>query len=131
MKLKWDKDGIKSPLARARGLGSAHEGADHWMKQRLTALANIPLVIWFVFSIVSLQGASHAEFTSWLAQPLNAILAILFIISTFYHAVLGSQVVVEDYIHNEWFKTLKLMGNKLFFFGLAVACVFSILKIAL
>ncbi len=131
MKLKWDKDGIKSPLARARGLGSAHEGADHWMKQRLTALANIPLVIWFVFSIISLQGASHAEFITWLAQPLNAILAILFIISTFYHAVLGSQVVVEDYIHNEWFKTLKLMGNKLFFFGLAVACIFSILKIAL
>lgn len=131
MKLKWDNNGIKTPLARARGLGSAGHGADHWMSQRITAIANIPLVIWFVYSVVDLRGSTHAEFTSWLGEPINAILAILFIISTFYHAVLGSQVVVEDYIHNEWFKTLKLIGNKLFFFGLAVACIFSILKIAL
>ncbi len=131
MKLKWDNEGMKSPLARARGLGSAHEGADHWMKQRITAIANIPLVIWFVFSVVSIRGASHAEFTEWLAHPVNAILAILLIISTFYHAVLGSQVVVEDYIHSEWFKVVKLIGTKLFFFALAVACIFSILKIAL
>ncbi|MBL4804321.1 MAG: succinate dehydrogenase, hydrophobic membrane anchor protein [Alphaproteobacteria bacterium] len=131
MKLKWDSEGIKSPLARARGLGSAHEGADHWMKQRITAIANIPLVIWFVFSVVSLRGASHAEFTQWLAQPVNAVLAILFIVSTFSHAVLGARVVVEDYIHNEWFKVFKLIGIKLFFVALGVACVFSILKIAL
>lgn len=131
MKLKWDDHGMKTPLARARGLGSAKEGAEHWMSQRITAIANIPLVIWFVFSVVSLRGANHAEFTSWLAEPVNAVLAILFIISTFYHAVLGSQVVVEDYIHSEWFKTLKLIGTKLFFFGLAIACIFSILKIAL
>ena len=90
MKLKWDDHGMKTPLARARGLGSAKEGAEHWMSQRITAIANIPLVIWFVFSVVSLRGANHAEFTSWLAEPVNAVLAILFIISTFYHAVLGS-----------------------------------------
>ena len=131
MKLKWENEGIKSPLGRARGLGSAGHGSDHWMKQRITAIANIPLVIWFVFSVVSLRGATHAEFTSWLAEPVNAILAILFIVSTFYHGVLGSRVVVEDYIHHEWFKLLKLIGTKLFFFALAVACVFSILKIAL
>ena len=131
MKLKWDNNGIKTPLARARGLGSAGHGSDHWMKQRITAIANIPLVLWLVFSIVSLKGASHAEFTSWLGEPINAILMILFVVSTFYHAVLGSQVIVEDYIHSEWFKTLKLIGNKLFFFALGVACIFSILKIAL
>lgn len=131
MKLKWESEGIKSPLGRARGLGSAGHGADHWMKQRITAIANIPLVIWFVFSVVSLKGASHAEFTAWLAEPLNAIFAILFIVSTVYHGVLGSQVVVEDYIHKEWFKVLKLISTKLFFFALAVACIFSILKIAL
>lgn len=131
MRLKWDNKGIKSPLARARGLGAAHEGTDHWMKQRITAIANIPLIIWFVFSVVSLKGASHAEFTSWLAEPVNAVLTILLVISTFYHAVLGSQVVVEDYIHSEWFKMLKLIGMKLFFFALAVACIFSVLKIAL
>ena len=122
---------MKSPLGRARGLGSAKEGANHWMSQRITAIANIPLVLWLVFSIVSLKGASHAQFTDWLAHPLNAILMILFIISTFYHAKLGSQVVTEDYIHNEGLKFVKLIAQKLFFFGLGIACIFSILKIAL
>lgn len=131
MKLKWDNTGMKAPLARARGLGSAGHGSDHWMKQRITAIANIPLVIWFVFSVVSLRGASHAEFTGWLAEPVNAVLAILFIVSTFYHAKLGAQVVTEDYIHHEGFKFVKLIGQKLFFFALGVACIFSILKIAL
>ncbi len=131
MKLKWENHGIKTHLGRARGLGSAGHGSDHWMKQRVTAIANIPLVLWLVFSIVSLKGASYKEFTSWLSEPLNAILMILFILSTFYHAKLGSQVVTEDYIHNEGLKIFKLIGQKLFFFGLGVACIFSILKIAL
>lgn len=131
MKLKWDNDGMKTPLARARGLGSAKEGSDHWMSQRITAIANIPLVLWLVFSIVNLKGASHAEFVAWLAAPLNAILMILFIISIFYHAKLGSQVVTEDYIHHEGLKFVKLIAQKLFFFGLGIACIFSVLKIAL
>ena len=131
MKLKWDDHGMKAPLARARGLGSAGHGSSHWMHQRITAIANIPLAIWFVFSVVSLKGADHAEFTDWLAEPVNAILAILFIVSSFYHAALGAQVITEDYIHHEGFKFVKLIGQKLFFFGLGVACVFSILKVAL
>ena len=131
MKLKWDDSGMKAPLARARGLGSVKEGANHWLAQRITAIANIPLVIWFVYSIVSLRGASHADFTNWLAQPLNAILMIFLIISVFYHAKLGSQVVTEDYVHHEGLKFVKLIGQKLFFIGLGVACIFSILKIAL
>jgi len=131
MTMKWEDHGMKTPLARARGLGSAKEGTEHWIAQRITAIAMIPLAIWLVYSIVDLKGASHAEFTSWLAEPFNAILMILFVIASMYHGVLGSQVVVEDYIHCEWFKTLKLIGNKLFFFSLAIACIFSILKIAL
>ena len=131
MKLKWEDYGMKSPLARARGLGSAKEGANHWMAQRITAIANIPLVIWFVYSIITHLGASHAEFTGWLAHPINAIAMILLVLSTFYHAKLGSQVVVEDYIHNEGLKFFKLIALKLFFFAAGVACIFSILKIAL
>jgi succinate dehydrogenase / fumarate reductase membrane anchor subunit len=131
MKLKWEDHGLKSPLGRARGLGSAGHGSSHWMAQRITSIANLPLVGWFAFAVVDLKGASHAVFTSWLAEPINAILAILFIISVCYHAKLGSQVVVEDYVHNEGLKFLKLIGLKLFFFGLAIACIFSILKIAL
>ena len=131
MKLKWEKDQFKAPLARARGLGSAQEGTEHWMAQRMTAIANLPLVIWFVFAVVNLRGASHAEFTGWLAQPLNAILAILFIISVLYHAKLGAQVVTEDYVHNEGFKVFKLIAQKLVVLTIGVACIFSILKIAL
>jgi succinate dehydrogenase / fumarate reductase membrane anchor subunit len=130
MKLKWDQQGIKTPLARARGLGAAGHGSQHWLQQRITAVANIPLVIWFVYSIVSLVGATHSEFTTWLAQPVNAILMILFIISVFYHAVLGSQVVVEDYVHHEGLKFFKLIAQRLIFFAFAVACIFSVLKIA-
>lgn len=131
MSMKWEDKGIKTPLARARGLGSAKEGTDHWFMQRVTAISNIPLMLWLVYSIVDLKGVSHAEFTAWLAHPVNAILMTLVVISTFYHAKLGSQVVVEDYIHHEGFKMLKLIGMKLFFFAAAVACIFSILKIAL
>ncbi|MFP4313847.1 MAG: succinate dehydrogenase, hydrophobic membrane anchor protein [Alphaproteobacteria bacterium] len=129
--MKWEDKGIKTPLARARGLGSAKEGTDHWMGQRITAIANIPLMLWLVYSVVSLVGASHAEFIGWLSQPLNAILMILVVISTFYHAMLGTQVVTEDYIHNEGFKIFKLIGQKLFFFGAGIACIFCVLQIAL
>lgn len=119
-----------SPLAKARGLGSSHHGVHHWLNQRITAIANIPLVIWFVISVITMRGASYEDFTAWMGQPVNAILMILLVISTFYHAALGSQVVIEDYIHNKAFKMLKLIGTKLFFLAAAIACIFSILKIA-
>ncbi len=124
------KDEFTAPLKSAKGYGSAHEGADHWIKQKLTAVANIPLVLWFIWSIIGLQGSTHAEFTQWLAQPHNSILMILLIISVIYHAKLGSQVVVEDYIAHEGFKTVKLLAQKLFFFAVAIAGIFSVLKIA-
>lgn len=124
------KDVYAAPLKKAKGLGSAHEGADHWMKQKITAVANVPLLIWLIWSIVGLQGASYEEFSLWLASPLNAILMILMIISVTYHAKLGTQVITEDYVHHEGFKMMKLIGQKVFFFTIAVACIFSVLKIA-
>lgn len=123
-------DKLKSPLAKARGMGSARDGVEHWMHQRITAVAMLPLMIWLVYSVASVQGFSYEEFTTWLAAPVNAILMILAILSVFYHAALGSQTIVEDYVHNEGCKTLKLIGIKLFFFAASVACVFSVLKIA-
>lgn len=130
MTMKWEASALKSPMARARGLGSARDGVEHWMMQRVTAIANIPLVFWLVWSIINLQGATYLGFISWLSQPLNAILMILFILSTFYHALLGSQVVTEDYIHSEGLKMAKLIGQKLFLLAMAIAGIFSVLKIA-
>lgn len=121
---------ILSPLARARGAGSAHHGARHWMHQRMTAIANIPLMLWLVWSVVHMQGWDHAAVSAWLAQPTNAVFMILAVLSTFYHAALGAQVVVEDYIHHSGFKMAKIMGLRLFFIAAAVASVFSILKVA-
>ncbi|HPF77894.1 MAG TPA: succinate dehydrogenase, hydrophobic membrane anchor protein [Alphaproteobacteria bacterium] len=124
------KQSIQTPLAKAKGLGSAHTGTHHWLMQRVTALAVLPLIFWVVYSMFKLQGADYLEFTTWLAQPMNAVLSILFIIAGFYHAVLGNQVIIEDYISCKWFRMTKLIGQKLFFIALAVACIFSILKIA-
>lgn len=126
-----EQDRLKSPLAKARGHGSAHHGADHWLHQKITAIANVPLVIWLVYSIVDMKGASYGEFTAWLAAPLNAVLMILLLISTLYHARLGTQVVIEDYIASPCLRTAKLIGIRLFFFAIGVACIFSVLKIAL
>ena len=101
------KDNYAAPLKHAKGLGSAHEGVDHWMKQKITALANIPLIIWLIWSIVSLKGANYDQFTGWLAQPINAILMILLVISVMIHAKLGAQVIVEDYISSKPIRTIK------------------------
>jgi succinate dehydrogenase / fumarate reductase membrane anchor subunit len=119
-----------SPLSVARGAGSTHSGVHHWMHQRVTGFANIGLMIWLVWSVTHMSVVDYATFTAWLAQPINAVLMILAIISTFYHASLGAQVVVEDYVHNEGFKLVKLAAMKSFFLAAAIACIFSILKIA-
>jgi len=130
MKLKWEDKGFKSPLARAKGLGAGHDGTGHWMKQRVTSVASLPLVLWLVWSLVHLGAADYAEFTSWLARPVNAILMILFVIAVFTHAILGAQVVIEDYVHSEGFKFAKLTAMKLFYYAAAVTCIFSVLKVA-
>jgi succinate dehydrogenase / fumarate reductase membrane anchor subunit len=123
---------LNAPLKNAKGMGSTHHGHAHWMAQKITAIANLPLVLWLVWSIVSLysQGASYELFTSWVAQPLHTILLVALFISVFYHAVLGAQVVAEDYISNVAFRKFKIIGSKLFLTLLTIACVFSVLKIA-
>jgi succinate dehydrogenase / fumarate reductase membrane anchor subunit len=121
---------LESDLKKAKGLGSAHSGTHHWLMQRITAIASLPLVIWLVYSVVGMKQATYGEFTTWLALPLNAILMCLFIIATFYHAVLGVQVVTEDYIAHKGLRLFKLIAQKLFFFAIGVASIFSILKIA-
>jgi succinate dehydrogenase / fumarate reductase, membrane anchor subunit len=121
---------LRSPLGRVKGLGSAKEGAEHWWVQRVTAVALVPLSLWFVGSVIALAGAPHAELVAWLGSPLAAILMLLLIGATFYHAALGIQVVVEDYVHAEGVKIAALLLNKLVCLALAVAGIFAVLKIA-
>ena len=123
--------GMRSDLGRVRGLGTAKEGAHHWWMQRLTAISLIPLTLWFIISIASLNSASYAETVNWLSIPLVSIFMILLVSSTLYHALLGVQVVVEDYIHHEGVKFLLLISLKFIFLVLGVMAVFSLLKIAL
>ncbi len=130
--VKWNKGGLKSPMARAKGLGSAKSGLDHWLMQRITAVGNLVLGLWLIYSLITTpELALYTGAIEWVSQPLHAVGLILFVISSFYHAVLGSQVVIEDYIHHEGFKLFKLLGQRLVFFGMAVACIFSVLQIAL
>jgi succinate dehydrogenase / fumarate reductase membrane anchor subunit len=121
---------IQTPLAKARGLGSAHYGVHHWVVQRVTAIAAIPLLFWFVRSMLGMPDWSFTGFTTWQAQPLNAILMLLTIVTAFYHAALGMQVIFEDYVHGDGAKFTTLLVSNLLFFAAGTACIFSVLKIA-
>ena len=120
----------RSPLGRAVGLGSAKEGVTHWWAQRLTALALIPLVLWFVASLVALTGAGRDAVVAWLHAPFPAIATVLLLLAVFYHMSLGVQVVIEDYVHTEWLKISALVLNKFAAFALAGAAIFAVLRIA-
>jgi succinate dehydrogenase / fumarate reductase membrane anchor subunit len=99
----------RSPLGRVRGLGSAKEGVGHWWAQRLTALALVPLALWFVGSVAMMTGAGYETVRAWAASPVVAGLLILLIVATFYHMALGLQVVVEDYVGREGVKVAALI----------------------
>lgn len=120
---------MRSTFARVRGLGSAHDGVAHWWAQRLTALALVPLTLWFVASIVSLIGADHAAVAEWIGQPIPAVILVLLIAATFHHAQLGLQVVIEDYVHAEGLKIAMILLVKGLAVVLAVASLFAVLRI--
>ena len=122
---------LRTPIARARGLGSAKDGMHHWWVQRVSAVALVPLSIWFVASMVGLAGADHGAVAAWLGNPVVAVLMVLLIAATLYHAQLGMQVVYEDYIHTHWLKIMADVGTKLASLVLAIATIFAVLKIAL
>ncbi|MBP5858471.1 succinate dehydrogenase, hydrophobic membrane anchor protein [Marivibrio halodurans] len=121
---------LKTPLGAARGLGSAKNGTHHWIMQRITAVALVPLTLWFVFSALALSGAGYAEAAGWLADPVNAVLMLLLIVATFHHLQLGLQVVIEDYIHGEAAKIVTLLVVKFAAFALGMAGAFAVLKVA-
>jgi len=103
---------LQTPLSRVLGHGSAREGVEHWWWQRLTAVALVPLGIWFLIATVSLVGASHAQAHAWITSPFNMVLMIAFGAALLYHAQLGLQVVIEDYVHLEPAKVTLLVAVK-------------------
>ena len=122
--------GLRTPLAKARGLGSAKVGLHHWWIQRVTAVALIPLSLWLVFSVVLIPKVSYETVVNWVASPWNAVLMLSFIVASFHHAILGIQVVIEDYIHTEWLKVASLLSVKLILLFLALAALFATVRIA-
>jgi len=121
---------IRTPIGRVRGRGAARSGTSHFWHQRVTALANVFLVTAFVVILVSLLGRSHAAVIQILASPFVAIVMLLMIGSVTYHMKLGMQVVIEDYVHDERWKLLAIIGNTFFAIAIAAACVYSLLKIS-
>lgn len=120
----------ETPMARVRGLGSAKSGAHHWLVERVTALAAVPLTLWFIWSIVQMTSFDHAAVSAWLGAPVNAFLMILSIVMIFYHAALGCQVIAEDYIGNHAVKLFNIACVYLILFAAGLACTIAILKIA-
>jgi succinate dehydrogenase / fumarate reductase, membrane anchor subunit len=122
---------LRTPLNRARGLGSAKEGVHHWWAQRLTAVALIPLAVWFAVSLVMLSGADYAAVQDWIGSPFVMVLLMLTIAIGLHHGQLGMQVVIEDYVHNDGLKLALIVGVRFVavFFGLAATV--AILRIGI
>jgi succinate dehydrogenase / fumarate reductase membrane anchor subunit len=122
---------FRTPLKTARGLGSSKTGLNHWLVQRITAVALVVLGLWFVYFVIGLSGADYLAATDAVAKPVNAVLLIAFLIAAFWHAQLGLQVIFEDYVHTPlWAVTLQL-GLRLVCILAALAGIFAVLLIAL
>ncbi|WP_299437701.1 succinate dehydrogenase, hydrophobic membrane anchor protein [uncultured Rhodospira sp.] len=124
---------MQSALGRARGLGSAKaDAAGHWSAQRITAVALVPLALWFVFAaVIGNIDADHAAFRAWIAQPINATLMMLFIFTSFHHGALGMIVVLEDYVHAPGAKHITIMLAKMAAAAGGLFCAICVLTLAL
>ena len=121
---------MRTPLGKVRGLGSARDGTHHWWMQRVTAIANLPLMIFFIIFIIAHLGASRAELAAAIAHPMIAILLSLTMISVLWHMRLGLQVVIEDYVHGAATKLVAILANTFFTAALGVAALYAILKMS-
>ena len=121
---------MSTPLGRVLGLGSAKSGTEHFWRQRLTAVANVPLTVAFVVIVVGLLGRNHAAVVQILGSPLVAIVMLLFIGSITTHMRIGMQVIIEDYVHDEVTKLVLLMANTFFAVAVGLACAFAILMLS-
>lgn len=121
---------LRTPLGQVRGLGSAKDGTHHWWMQRVTALALVPLTVWFAIGVIAHVGADQAAVQAWLGNPVNAALMILFVAVAFYHGYLGAQVVIEDYVHHELTKLGAIVAVKFAAAFLGLVSIVAVLKLA-
>lgn len=122
--------GNGTPIGRVRGLGTAHHGAHHWMLQRFTAIGNLVLMSYLVISFALIGDFGHANVTEWIAQPIAATAVILLVISVFWHARLGLQVLIEDYIHEAGSKFALIAALNLATIGGGAFAIFSVAVLA-
>ncbi len=120
---------LRSQLGRVRGLGASHEGAHHFWVQRITGIALVPLVIWFVLSASSVVGADLSAFKAWVGTHYNPVLLVMLIVAMFYHAQLGLQVVIEDYVHGEGVKIASLILVKFAIYLIGACAVFAVIRL--
>jgi len=124
-------DIMRSPLGRAKGLGSARAGAVHWWLQRVTSLALVPLTLWFLCGMIRMLGATRDDIVSWMAGPLPIVLMIALVIATFHHLQAGMQVVIEDYVDHDWLRIGSILLVKGLSVLLALACIIAVLRLGL
>jgi len=122
---------MQTPLAAVRGLGSAKSGLHHWWNQRMTAVAMVPLVIWMVSLCILMTGASYQDALAIASHPANATVLILFVAVGFWHAILGLQVILEDYVAAEGLRLVLIVVIRMFAIALAALSILSILRVTL
>ena len=125
-----DPAALETPLARARGLGSAREGAEHWWHERLSSVALLLLFVWLIVSLLRLPALDHRGVTEWLRDPLAAVPMLLLVAATFWHLKMGLQVIVEDYVHDEGNRFLAILLLTFAAFAGAAFALFAVLRIA-
>jgi len=121
---------LRSPLGQVLGLGSAKSGTGHWWAQRVSAIALIPLCLWFMFSLLLLPSLDYLTMRAWLQWPVSGFLAILLVAVVAYHSYLGTTVIVEDYVHTEGYKMPGLVLLRFVHVLVAGVAIFAILRIA-
>ncbi|HTW72585.1 MAG TPA: succinate dehydrogenase, hydrophobic membrane anchor protein [Acetobacteraceae bacterium] len=124
-------DMLRSPLGQARGVGAARAGSGHWWAQTVTAVALVPLSLWFICGMIRMIGASRADVATWLSGPVPTVLMVLLIVATFHHLQLGVQAVIEDYVREPGLRVCSLLLVKGAAIVLALLCIVSVLRLAL
>ena len=122
---------LRTPLARALGHGSAKEGTEHFIAQRISAIASVILGCWFLYAMLTIESMAYLEVTRFIAAPLNSVLLLLLSVTVAWHSYLGVQVVIEDYVHAHGLKLMSLIASRFAHVFLAIVSVYAVLRIGI